>query len=73
MPQFADAGATFARTFARLSVIHIAMALALHGFYALSVGHVAEAMARPAIQRGLNLAMGAALLGLTLQIVVGGR
>jgi threonine/homoserine/homoserine lactone efflux protein len=71
VPQFIAPAAPFARAFAVLAGVHIAMALSCHAAYALTVGHLAAALSARGRGWVVQGATGVALLALGAKAMAG--
>jgi threonine/homoserine/homoserine lactone efflux protein len=70
VPQFIPPGSAFLPRYLLLGGTHVAMSVVWQGAVGISVGLFAERMAQPGVRRGMDLAMGAALLAFALKIAV---
>ena len=68
--QFITPHEAFLPRYLLLGATHVAMSVVWQGVVGLSVGALAERMARPGVRRGMDLAMGAALLAFAVKIAV---
>jgi len=69
VPTFLPAGAP-ARYFAALAAVHIAMALACHGVWAIALDRVRRVFARPGARRALEAATGLSLVILAGRVLL---
>jgi threonine/homoserine/homoserine lactone efflux protein len=70
VPQFITPASAFLSRYLLLGGTHVAMSVVWQGAVGISVGLFAERMARPGVRRGIDLAMGFALLAFALKIAV---
>ena len=70
VPQFIPPGTSFLPRYLLLGGTHVAMSVVWQGAVGISVGLFAERMARPGVRRGIDLAMGFALLAFALKIAI---
>ena len=70
VPQFITPGTSFLPRYLLLGGTHVAMSVVWQGAVGISVGLFAERMARPGVRRGIDLAMGFALLAFALEIAI---
>lgn len=70
VPQFIPSGAPFLPRYVLLGGTHVVMSVVWQGAVGISVGLFAERMARPPVRRGMDLAMGVALVAFAVKIAV---
>jgi threonine/homoserine/homoserine lactone efflux protein len=70
VPQFIAPGTAFLSQYLLLGGTHVAMSVVWQGAVGISVGLFAERMSRPGVRRGMDLAMGLALLAFAVKIAV---